>query len=461
MRTHHNLSLSCIYTIVESGTLDKISKNGGTAELPEGKPWARAKQLLAKAQQDGLWIPIIFAGAADTQYLIYYAELTNITRRHNTTAYSFTRLTRIHGSFPKTLLTLESTGKRIHQNFIRPYAICHTPAFLKKLVANDPPILITRPASIDRTSLDAAASVLNKLLPDQRLQRLILKELAQSIRALPAGKEQIQWALTLRANYVRLNIGRIEAFAIDKDKVRVLISNSEVNQRLREKIRKFYGRPYRAIPGAVSVNMPHQEFSVIAKDLRGPHTTFINQALAEGRRTSYAGAHSPGLIQFINEQFPLPSSKLNELPDLSGLEREDAEIIKRTDIVPIEKQQLIQARRGQGVFRANVRHYETACRVTGITISEHLIASHIKPWSESTDEERISGHNGLLLAPHIDHLFDSGWISFEDDGALLISPSLNQDVLAAWGISDQIIRRLFKPEQSAFLKYHRKHVFKK
>jgi hypothetical protein len=207
--------------------------------------------------------------------------------------------------------------------------------------------------------------------------------------------------------------------------------------------------------------MSHREFLVFAEDLRGPHTIFINLVLAKGRKTSYARSHSPGLIQFINEQFPLTPSKLNELSDLSGLEREDAEIIKRTDIGPTEKQQLIQARRGQGVFRASVSHYETACRVTGISIPEHLIASHIKPWGESTDEERISGHNGLLLSPHIDHLFDDEWISFDDDGSLLISQSLNQNILTAWGIPNKIIRRVFKPEQSEFLKYHRKHVFKK
>lgn len=447
---------------MQSGKLDEIHKSGGTDELTEGKPWTNAKQLLAQAQRDELWLPIIFAAAENTnEKLMYYAEITNIKLRRKTTIYPFTRLTRIDGCFFKTQLTLESKKKHIRSTFIKPYAICRTPAFLKKLVAKEPPIPMIRPANIDRKSPEAAAWVLNELLPKQPHQRLILKELAKSISELPAGKEGTQWALTLSAHYVRLNIGRIEAFAIFKDKMRVLIADSTINSGLREKIKKFDRGSYRAIPGAVSVNMPHQEFLVIAEDLRGPHTTFINQALAEGRKTSYAGAHSPGLIHFINEQFPLAPSKLNELPDFSGREREDAEIKSRTDIGPTEKQQLIQARRRQGDFRANVSQYETACRVTGISIPEHLIASHIKPWRESTDEERIDGHNGLLLAPHIDHLFDGGWISFEDDGVLLISPSLNQDVRAAWGISDQLLPRPFSPKQSEFLEYHRKHVFKR
>lgn len=461
MRTHDNLSPFCVYTIVQSRKLDEIREKGGTAKLTEGKRWTSAKQLLAQAQQHELLMPIIFAAAENTEKLIYYAELTNITPRRNGTTYSFTRLTRINGRFPKTRLTIKLSGKRIPKNFIKPYAICRTPAFLKKQSANDTPVSLSMPGNIGRTSPDAAALVLNKLVPNQQLQRLIVKELAESIRILPAEEEGRQWALTLRVDYVRLNIGRIEAFMIDKDKVRVLVSDSAMNKGLREKTRNFDRAPYKAIPGAVSVNMSHQEYLVFAEDLRGPHTTFINLALAEERKTSYARSHSPGLIQFIKEQFPLTPSKLNELSGLSSLEREDTEIIKRAYIGPTEKQQLIQARRGQGVFRASVSHYETACRVTGISIPEHLIASHIKPWRESTDEERISGHNGLLLAPHIDHLFDGGWISCENDGSLLISQSLSPDILPAWGISGQLIRRPFSQKQSEFLEYHRKNIFKR
>ncbi len=84
----------------------------------------------------------------------------------------------------------------------------------------------------------------------------------------------------------------------------------------------------------------------------------------------------------------------------------------------------------------------------------------MKPWRQCTEPERICGHNGLLLAPHIDHLFDGGWISFSNDGALLISRSLSPDILAAWRISDQLNVGAFSLEQSEFLAYHRTYVFK-
>jgi len=130
-------------------------------------------------------------------------------------------------------------------------------------------------------------------------------------------------------------------------------------------------------------------------------------------------------------------------------------LIGRTDIGPTTKSQLVKSRRGQGIFKSNVRLNEKGCRVTGITNIKHLIASHIKPWSESSDTEKLNGCNGLLLAPHIDHLFNNGMIGFSDDGDLIISSRLDVSVLKAWGIEKVLNVGKFKLEQKTFLAYHR------
>ncbi len=97
--------------------------------------------------------------------------------------------------------------------------------------------------------------------------------------------------------------------------------------------------------------------------------------------------------------------------------------IEQNPAIPeTEKQQLVLSRRGQGKFRDNVSRIETHCRVTGVNRPEHLIASHCKPWRDSDNAERLDGENGLLLTPSIDHLFDRGFISFENGGELLVSP---------------------------------------
>lgn len=160
------------------------------------------------------------------------------------------------------------------------------------------------------------------------------------------------------------------------------------------------------------------------------------------------------------------SSALKELQgeadevEVVGDQQEEA-IKGRTDIGATTKDQLVKSRRGQGVFKANVRLNEKGCRVTGVTDPQHLRASHIKPWKDSTDEEKLNGCNGLLLAPHIDHLFDKGQISFSDNGDLLVSPKLDRSVLAKWGISEAMNVGPFNTHQSVFLEYHRRSVFKK
>ena len=101
------------------------------------------------------------------------------------------------------------------------------------------------------------------------------------------------------------------------------------------------------------------------------------------------------------------------------------------------------------------------CRVTGLIDQRHLRASHIKPWCESNDLEKLDPNNGLLLSPHIDHLFNRGYISFTDNGELLVSRFLNPVVLSDWGLTTSIKPKPFSPEQCVYLAYHRKNVFER
>ncbi len=98
----------------------------------------------------------------------------------------------------------------------------------------------------------------------------------------------------------------------------------------------------------------------------------------------------------------------------------------------------------------------SASRVTGIDVPNYWIASHIKPWNESSNADRFSENNGLMLGPHVDHLFDHGYISFSDVGDLLVSRKCAACVLAACGISPSINVGPFRNAQPEFLGYHRK-----
>ena len=126
-------------------------------------------------------------------------------------------------------------------------------------------------------------------------------------------------------------------------------------------------------------------------------------------------------------------------------------IVDASIIGPTFREQLVRARRGQGVFRANVLLREESCRVTRVNEPRHLKASHIKPWRDATDAERLDGANGLLLSPHIDHLFDEGYITFSSSQELVIVPEVRDKLLDAWGIDAGVRVGEFSREQNAYL----------
>jgi HNH endonuclease len=138
----------------------------------------------------------------------------------------------------------------------------------------------------------------------------------------------------------------------------------------------------------------------------------------------------------------------------------EATIVDGNITGPTFRDQLVRARRGQGVFRANVLLREEFCRVTRVNEPRHLKASHIKPWRDATDAERLDGANGLLLSPHIDHLFDEGYITFSSSHELVIVPEVRDKLLDAWGIDAGVRVGDFSREQNAYLDYHRVNVFK-
>ena len=140
-----------------------------------------------------------------------------------------------------------------------------------------------------------------------------------------------------------------------------------------------------------------------------------------------------------------------------------ASIAEKEGIPETTRTALIQARSSQGVFKANVAQFEHECRITHVHNPTHLIASHIKPWRESSDEERLAGGNGLLLTPSIDHLFDRGFISFSDDGDVLVSPVADQDSLPRMGLicESPVFAGRFNVDQRHFLEYHRQEIFLK
>ena len=126
-----------------------------------------------------------------------------------------------------------------------------------------------------------------------------------------------------------------------------------------------------------------------------------------------------------------------------------------------DREQVILARNGQGLYRDRLlAAWGGACAVTGLSKPDFLMASHAKPWKAASDAERLDGANGLPLIPNLDKLFDKGWISFSDDGVILVSQSLSPAAQAALGVNLSLRLRLpLSNKQKEFLRYHREKVF--
>lgn len=137
----------------------------------------------------------------------------------------------------------------------------------------------------------------------------------------------------------------------------------------------------------------------------------------------------------------------------------ESAIEQRSDIEPARKVELLKARHGHGIYRRNLEEYENSCRLTRVLDRRHLMAVHIKPWSECSDEEMLDGANGLLMSPHVAHLFERGYIAFTDDGQVLVSQDLNPVVLANWHIELPANVGEFRSAQTHYLEFHRRGVF--
>jgi hypothetical protein len=160
-------------------------------------------------------------------------------------------------------------------------------------------------------------------------------------------------------------------------------------------------------------------------------------------------------LEYLKEVYGLDDflSSNQETKDIINIENDKT-------ISETERKILVAARLGQGRFKKDVCNIENGCcRVTGVDDIDFLIASHIKPWCKSNHEERLDKYNGFLLSPHIDKLFDRGYISFEDNGDMLVSEKA-KEVIQIWNI--HIINvGTFHSKQKEYLKWHRTEVFNK
>lgn len=120
---------------------------------------------------------------------------------------------------------------------------------------------------------------------------------------------------------------------------------------------------------------------------------------------------------------------------------------------------MIRARLGQGEFRDKLVRFWGGCAVTGCTTLQLLMASHVKPWRDCDASDAKDLSNGLLLTPNLDRTFDLGYISFQDNGEIILSPMLTSQSASDLGVSEKMkLQKALLTEQQQFMQYHRSNI---
>ena len=176
--------------------------------------------------------------------------------------------------------------------------------------------------------------------------------------------------------------------------------------------------------------------------------------------------HSPfvykGIIELIKSEikYQKPSNFVFKLIGYDEISTDiDQAYEELQTLTETEKDAVIRARIGQGDFRRQLIRYWKGCAVTGITNTSFLKASHIKPWRESNNKERLDVYNGLLLTPNLDLLFDLGYISFKNNKKILLSKLLSNDAKLFMRINKKFALKKINPRHLKYLKYHRENIF--
>ncbi|PIF89756.1 HNH endonuclease [Acidovorax sp. 62] len=219
------------------------------------------------------------------------------------------------------------------------------------------------------------------------------------------------------------------------------------------------------LPAAIS---PKQIIEELAPLLPAKYSP-IHPESGNGNQKAYLAEISAALFEKLTGQIlaEAPQSVLQASTTKALASIDDSiatQVLQDPGLDATTKQQVVLARNGQGLFRSRVFGLEQSCRLTHVRTPALLIASHIKPWrSCSTAAERLDGANGLLLAPHVDRLFDKGFISFTEAGQVLVSPRLDPNDLTRLGLAEACATGCapFSERHAPYLQFHREKVFLK
>lgn len=189
---------------------------------------------------------------------------------------------------------------------------------------------------------------------------------------------------------------------------------------------------------------PEIEKTKLFETLKDKFETFCKTDLLKIEKFFTAQHYYQNFVENKSDEIEDDITKINNDNSLSGT----------------DKTVLIKARKGQGKYRESLIEYWKACSITGCKNPNFLRASHIRPWKDSNNKQRLDPYNGFLLTANFDLLFDQGFISFCNKGNIIISNALDLDTQNILGVEPSISINLVE-EHLPYLEFHRNEVFRK
>ena len=314
--------------------------------------------------------------------------------------------------------------------------------------------------------------VINSLLPNEEIKKNCLSLFLKSIKkANSYGNDK--WGVYYLNDRIRLLIGGLIVFTIHKGRIwlaldKELLDDLEEARTKLENSRDWHWDnedypEYSKIASKNGYYVPSEEHPKISSIISEFHFEFIEKASKKYEKLNKTSQskYTPELIYYLEavfeEDIPKPSydrfSPSNPIQEIEDY-RESYETLSET-----ERETVVQSRVGQGRFRSKLINYWRECALTGCQTIKILRSSHIKPWRDSNNQERLDVYNGLLLVPNLDSLFDKGLITFDDNGKIIISDLLDTNEREKLGISSKMRIQKIEEAHKKYLEYHRQNVF--
>lgn len=163
----------------------------------------------------------------------------------------------------------------------------------------------------ERKEARSARGVFERLLSDDQIRTLCLRFLYDTI-CLAHQLAPGSWGITLQKNLVRLNVGHIEVMTIMQDRIHVVLDRNAIPLELQtiQGLQMDSKTPlYKRVACSSGCDFPAKQTSATLPLIRASHHQLIKEAVETPRHNMTAGAHSPGVLRYLEEMLDL------DLPD--------------------------------------------------------------------------------------------------------------------------------------------------